>query len=88
MYDQQPIPATPSLLATGLQTLEAVTSALPLEGFIRQSALIPNIVPFSAATLWRKVKSKDFPAPVKLSERVTAWRVQEVRAWLQAVRHK
>jgi prophage regulatory protein len=39
-------------------------------------------IPFSAPTLWRKVKTGDFPAPVKLSERVTAWRVSDVRAWL------
>ena len=56
---------------------------LPAEGFVRQSALIPHIVPFSPATLWRKVKSKDFPAPVKLSARITAWRVQDIREWLQ-----
>jgi len=73
----------PAALSTAVDALEAHAGALPLEGFIRQSALIPSIVPFSAATLWRKVKSKDFPAPVKLSERITAWRVQEVRAWLQ-----
>ncbi len=58
-------------------------TGLPAEGFVRQAALIPGIVPFSAATLWRKVKSKDFPAPVKLSERITAWRVEDVREWLQ-----
>ena len=79
-------PATQS--TTPLKALEALSKPLPLEGFIRQSALIPNIVPFSAATLWRKVKSKDFPAPLKLSERVTAWRVEDVRAWLQAVQNK
>lgn len=55
---------------------------LPAEGFIRQSSLIPDIVPFSASTLWRKVASKEFPAPVKLSERITAWHVEEIREWL------
>jgi prophage regulatory protein len=50
---------------------------------VRQSALISDIVPFSPATLWRKVKSKHFPAPVKLSSRITAWRLQEIRDWLQ-----
>ena len=59
------------------------SKALPAEGFVRQSGLIPDIVPFSPATLWRKVKSKEFPAPVKLSTRITAWRVQEVREWLE-----
>ena len=44
----------------------------------------PGIVPFSSATLWRKVKSGEFPTPAKLSERVTAWRVEDVRQWLDA----
>lgn len=84
----QPGTTTPQQPVTALHALEAHARALPLEGFIRQSALIPNIVPFSAATLWRKVKSKEFPAPLKLSERVTAWRVEDVRAWLRAVQLK
>ena len=41
-------------------------------------------LPFSAATLWRKVRDGSFPKPVRLSERVTAWRVGDVRAWLNA----
>lgn len=57
---------------------------LPESGFLRQSQLIPLIVPFSSATLWRMVKAGTFPAPVKLSERVTAWRVEDVRAWMAA----
>ncbi|MBN8542829.1 MAG: AlpA family phage regulatory protein [Alphaproteobacteria bacterium] len=55
---------------------------LPRSGFLRQSELIPEIIPFSAATLWRKVKSGEFPRPVKLSERITAWRAEDVRAWM------
>ena len=55
---------------------------LPAEGFIRQSSLIPDIVPFSASTLWLKVSNNEFPAPVKLSARITAWRVEEIREWL------
>lgn len=55
---------------------------LPDTGFIRQAQLIPNVVPFSSATLWRKCKSGQFPKPVKLSERVTAWRVGDIRQFL------
>ena len=43
----------------------------------------PPILPFSSPTLWRMVKAGKFPAPVKLSERVTAWRVEDIRAWMQ-----
>ena len=57
---------------------------LPQSQYIRQSQLIPFIVPFSSATLWRKVKSKDFPAPVKLSERITAWKVADIHEWLES----
>ena len=57
---------------------------LPAIGFVRQSRLIPTIIPFSSATLWRKVKAGTFPAPVKLSQRVTAWRVEQIREWMQS----
>ena len=60
--------------------------------YIRESQLVqstkrpnnPVPLPFSAPTLWRKVKAGTFPKPKKLSERVTAWQVGEVRAWLQS----
>lgn len=42
-----------------------------------------GVVSFSSATLWRNVKAGTFPAPVKLSERVTAWRVSDVTKWGQ-----
>jgi predicted DNA-binding transcriptional regulator AlpA len=54
---------------------------------VRERDLIGNAqargpIPFSHATLWRTVKSHQFPAPVKLSEGITAWRVEDVRAWI------
>lgn len=63
---------------------DQILGSLPFTGYVRQSQLIPIIVPFSSATLWRKVKAGDFPKPVKLSERVTAWRVEDIRAWMAA----
>ena len=45
----------------------------PTVGFIRQSELIPDILPFSSATLWRKVSKGEFPKPIKLSKNITAW---------------
>lgn len=64
--------------------------SLPDSAFIRESQLvqspkrpgIPAPLPFSAPTLWRKVKKGSFPKPIKLSERVTAWKVGDVRAWI------
>ena len=71
---------------------QSVFDALPDSGFVRESQLVhspkrpntPTPLPFSAPTLWRKVKNSTFPAPVKLSERVTAWNVGDVRAWMTA----
>lgn len=43
---------------------------------------LPTPLPFSASTLWRKVRDGTFPAPVKLGPKTTVWRVSEVRKWL------
>jgi predicted DNA-binding transcriptional regulator AlpA len=64
---------------------------LPDTAFIRESQLVydprrpgfPAPLPFSAATLWRKVAAGTFPKPLKLSSRVTAWRVADIRIFLQ-----
>ncbi|MDO8774299.1 MAG: AlpA family phage regulatory protein [Burkholderiaceae bacterium] len=63
---------------------------LPDSAFIREAQLVPSPsrpgwpvpLPFSGPTLWRKVKAGTFPKPLKLSERITAWRVGDVRAWI------
>lgn len=66
--------------------------ALPNSAFVRESQLVQSPkrpdaqapLPFSAPTLWRKVKAGTFPKPIKLSERVTAFSVGAVRAWITA----
>lgn len=54
------------------------------DGFIRLNRLVPHIIPYSRATVWRKVQAGEFPRPVKLSERITAWRTSDIRAWIEA----
>jgi prophage regulatory protein len=69
---------------------KSVFDALSDSAFIRESQLVqsskkpevPAPLPFSAPTLWRKVKAGTFPQPFKLSARVTAWKVGEVRLWM------
>jgi prophage regulatory protein len=53
-------------------------------GYLRLAQLAPSLVPVSPTTLWRMVASGKFPRPVRLSARVTAWRVEDVRQWLDA----
>lgn len=67
-----------------MQDQERTRVILPETGFVRQAQLLAGILPFSAATLWRKVKNHTFPAPVKLSAGVTAWKAEDVRAWIAA----
>lgn len=52
-------------------------------GFLRQAQLL-KIIPISKSTLWRRVQASAFPAPVKLSQRVTVWRVEDIRQWIDA----
>src|SRR5512133_2601310 len=65
---------------------------LPDSAFLRLNQLVlPRkspyrsfaILPFSAATIWRKVAERTFPSPVKLSAGMTAWMVGDVRRWLR-----
>lgn len=63
---------------------------LPDSALVRQSQLVrdpkhptrPAPLPFSPATLWRKVRDQSFPAPVRLGAAITAWKVADVRKWM------
>ncbi|MDD5366461.1 MAG: AlpA family phage regulatory protein [Gallionellaceae bacterium] len=48
---------------------------------MRQQEVL-TLVPFSAATLWRRVRAGTFVKPVKLGPRITAWNRGAVLAWL------
>lgn len=61
--------------------MEKLKSELPGEGYARLPMVL-RVVPWGRSTHWLKVKRGEFPQPVKLSERVTAWRVADVRAWI------
>jgi prophage regulatory protein len=85
-------PIATSIPAAKASIHQSVFDALPDSAYIRESQLVqspkrpnhPAPLPFSAPTLWRKVAAGTFPRPVKLSERVTCWKVSEVRAWMTA----
>jgi prophage regulatory protein len=57
---------------------------LPDSSFVRLNQLLStSVIPFSAATAWRRVREGTFPQPVRVSAQVTAWRVGEIRQWLK-----
>lgn len=54
------------------------------KGYIRVAKLAPELA-VSVPTVWRWLKEDPtFPKPVKLSARVTAWRISDVESWIQS----
>lgn len=58
---------------------------LPKTGFLRiRSIIAPNgPIPVSKSTWWAGVKDGRFPKPMKLGERITVWRVEDIRTLIE-----
>ena len=63
-------------------------SDVGVERYLREKQLLEQYLPFSGSTLWRKVRTGDFPAPVKLGPAITAWREREVASWQKEQQQK
>jgi prophage regulatory protein len=66
---------------------------LPATGFLRIQHIIgdpkadppiPALIPIGRSTWWAGIAAGRYPAPVKLSARVTAWRVQDINALIDS----
>lgn len=67
--------------------------SLPETGYLRLRQIvgdpkanppIPAVIPVSKSTWWQGVASGRYPKPVRtLSKRVTAWRVEDIRALIE-----
>lgn len=75
--------------------------SLPDSAFIREKVIIgkynpnmhetepkPRLVPVSRSTWRRMVKAGQAPAPVRLASGISAWRVGDLRSWLQEIHVK
>jgi prophage regulatory protein len=62
---------------------------LPL---ILRSDEVVRLTGLSRATIWRRVKAHNFPAPVKLGswhpQSASGWIREEVLAWVENMRHE
>jgi len=69
---------------------------LPETGYLRLSQIvgkpakgdepaIPAIFPVCRSTWWAGVKTGRYPQPVNLGDRITAWRVEDIRALIERV---
>lgn len=69
----------PGLTAAG-QLPEALKNfdSLPDSAQVRQP-VVEGLFACSGATVWRRVKQGRLPAPVRLSDRITVWKVADLR---------
>jgi prophage regulatory protein len=49
----------------------------------KASPPIPPVIPVSRTTFWNWVKDGKLPQPVKLGPGITAWRVEDIREYIQ-----
>jgi len=47
-----------------------------------------KVIPYSATTVWRLCRTGKFPRPIKVSPGITAWRVADIRKYLEQVGSK
>lgn len=57
---------------------------LPETGYIRLAHVL-RVIPVGKSTWWAGVKSGRFPQAVKLGPRITAWRVDDIRALIDTL---
>lgn len=55
-----------------------MNKTLPETGFVRLPVFL-SVFPVSKSSLYAGIKKGIYPAPVKLSERTAAWRVEDIR---------
>jgi len=62
-----------------------MSRSLPETGFLRLSSILApdGPVPVSKSTWWQGIQQGRYPKPVKLGPRITAWRVEDIRALIE-----
>lgn len=55
---------------------------LPDTGYVRLPTVL-RLIPVARSTWWQGVKTGRYPQPVKLGPRITAWRVEDIRALIE-----
>ena len=59
-------------------TTESPTESPITDRLLRVRQIVPGILPMSRSTFLEKVRQGVFPRPVKIGERITAWRESEI----------
>jgi len=58
---------------------------LPETGFVRLHAIVgpTGIIPVSRSTWYAGIKDGRYPKPVRIGQRISAWRVDDIRALIE-----
>ncbi len=68
--------------------------SIPQAGFLRLPQIVGDLkatppiaplIPVSRSTWWYGVKNGRFPQPVKIGERVTAWKADDIRQLIETI---
>jgi predicted DNA-binding transcriptional regulator AlpA len=69
-----------------------VVATIPQVGYLRLKQIVgdpkatppvPAIIPVGKSTWWKWVQEGKAPAAIKLGPRITAWRVEEIRDFIE-----
>ena len=82
-YQNTPLISLTDNISSSTEPTATSIKHLPPQGMSRASQLIP-FLPFGSSTLWAGSRDGRFPAPVKLSPTMTAWRNADVIEWLES----
>lgn len=56
------------------------------DGFLRLPEVL-KLIPVSKSTWWAGVRSGRYPQSFKLGERITAWKAEEIKEFIQNASH-
>jgi len=72
--------------------MATTSNQLPEAGFLRIWQIVgnkktntPALIPISRTSFLNGVKSGKYPKPVKLGERTTAWKIEDIRALIASL---
>lgn len=61
---------------------KTASPTLPNTGFLRLDQVL-QFIPVARSTWWQGVRDGRYPASVKLGPRTTAWKAEDIRAFIE-----
>jgi len=71
-----------------MQVQTLLPNAIPTEIYYREKQVLALFAPVHRTTWWRWIKNGSAPAPVRMGQRVTAWRKSDLELWQRGKWHQ